>query len=498
MIKIFSSEQIRRADEYTIKNKPILSYDLMERASEAFVEKFLMLSPKKKKVRVFCGVGNNGGDGLATGRILEGRGWEVFKYVVGDPQKGTEDFKQNLDLLNLYKVINSAEDLPAIDKDEIIIDALFGSGLSRPVEGVHKEVIDYLNQQESAKVSVDIPSGLYSDKPTNKEVIFKAHHTISFQLPKLAFLTPENHKFVGIWHLVDIGLSENFIKSEPTHFCLTEKEDLKDLVPKRSRFTHKTEVGKLLIVAGSKGKIGASILAARAAFRAGAGLITICSPKCGTQALQISVPEAMVIEGVGKNYVTKIPKKEDTTAIGPGLGTKAKTIAAFECLLRQCEKPMVIDADAINMIAMKRSLLKLIPKHSIFTPHPGEFMRLVGHWEDDFHKFELLRSFCEEQKFNVVLKGAFSAVCNTEGTIHFNPSGNPVLATAGSGDVLTGIIGAFLANGLESFDALRLGVYVHGSSGDMLKEKRGRLGIMASDITEMIPDALKALSLEIE
>ncbi|MDE0470766.1 MAG: NAD(P)H-hydrate dehydratase [Ekhidna sp.] len=497
MIKILSSEQIRRADEYTIKNKPILSYNLMQQASEAFVEKFLVLVPNKKKVRVFCGLGNNGGDGLAIGRILEKRGWEVFKYLVGNPQKGTKDFKQNLDQSNLYNVINSAEDLPAFDEDEVIIDALFGSGLSRPLEGVHKEVIDYLNQQEKVKVSVDIPSGLYSDKSTNKEVVFKAHHTISFQLPKLTFLTPENHKFVGTWHLVDIGLSERFIKNESTHFYLTEKEDLRDLVPKRSRFTHKTEVGKLLIVAGSKGKVGSSILATRAAFRAGAGLINVCSPRCGTRALQISVPEAMTIEGVGKNYVTKIPKGKDTIAIGPGLGTKTKTIAAFECLLKQCEKPVVIDADAINMIAKRKGLLKLVPKHSIFTPHPGEFMRLVGHGENDFHKLELLRSFCKEQEFNVVLKGAFSAVCNTEGTIHFNPSGNPVLATAGSGDVLTGIIGAFLANGLEPFDALRLGVYVHGASGDMLEKEKTGLGMMASDIIEIIPNVLKALSLEI-
>ncbi|MBC6410943.1 MAG: NAD(P)H-hydrate dehydratase [Ekhidna sp.] len=495
MIKVFSNEQIRKADEYTIKNEPVLSYDLMEQASKAFVEKFLALFPEKKKVRIFSGVGNNGGDGLAIGRILKENEWEVFNYVVGSLQRGTKDFRQNLDRSDFYAVINAVDDLPAIDEDEIIIDALFGSGLSRPVEGIHKKVIDYLNRQEVVKVSVDIPSGLYSDKPVDKgSTVFRAHYTISFQLPKLAFLIPENHAFVGIWYIVDIGLSKRFIKNESAHFYLTEEKDLKDFVPKRSRFTYKTKVGTLLLVAGSKGKIGASVLAARAAFRTGAGLVNICSPACGIPILQISVPEAIVIDGVGKNYVTKIPAGENTIVIGPGLGTNAKTIAAFEHLLKECKRPIVIDADGINMVAKRRALLKLIPKHSILTPHPGEFIRLVGNWKNDFHKLELLSSFCKGQKLNVVLKGAFSAVCNTKGVVYFNPSGNPVLATAGSGDVLTGIIGAFLANGLEPFEALRLGVYVHGSSGDVLKENKAGLGMMASDIIERIPDALKKLS----
>ena len=497
MIKIFSNEQIRKADEYAIKNEPILSCDLMERASKAFVEKFLMLFPEKKKIRIFSGTGNNGGDGLAIGRILKEHGWEVLMYVVGNPEKGTEDFKQNLDRADTCAGINVVGDLPAIDEDEVIIDALLGSGLSRPVKGIYKEVIDYLNQQEGVKVSVDIPSGLYSDKSIDKgTVAFKAHCTISFQFPRLAFLIPENHKFVGVWYIVDIGLSNDFIKNEPTHFYLTEERDLKSLVPKRSRFTYKSKVGRLLLVAGSKGKVGASVLAARAAFRTGTGLINVCSPECGTRILQINVPEAMVIEGSGKNFITKIPKSKDTIAAGPGLGTNPRTIAAFELLLKKRKTPLVIDADGINMAAKKPSLLKLIPKYSILTPHPGEFMRLVGNWENDFHKFELLNSFCRKNKLNVVLKGAFSAVCNSKGAIHFNPSGNPVLATAGSGDVLTGIIGALLANGLDPFDALRLGVYVHGLSGDMLEKNKAGLGMMASDIIEMIPEALKILSLK--
>ena len=496
MKSILSTDQIRRADEYTIKHEPIPSVELMERASEAFVNKFLELFEEKKRVRIFCGLGNNGGDGLAIGRMLKERGWEVLKYIVGSPRKGTDDFKSNLEKSDLYAVITSAEDLPSSESDEIIIDALFGSGLSRPLEGLYKEVIRYLNGQEGVRVAVDIPSGLYGDKPIELEsnAVLKADHTISFQVPKLVFLLGEYHLYVGEWHLVDIGLSRRFIEKEPSRYHLSEAADIDGLIPRRAKYTHKSEVGRLTVVAGSKGKMGAAILAARAALKSGVGLINVCCPKFGTPIMQTAVPEAMVLESDTVGFVGRIPKLEGNVVLGPGLGTNPKTILGVDTLIVKSKEPLVIDADGINILAKKRHLLESLPADSILTPHPGEFRRLVGAWENDFQKLDMLSSFCEEFKLNVVLKGAYSAVCNKKGEISFNSTGNPVLATAGSGDVLSGIVGAFLANGMMPFDALKLGVFVHGYCGDLLAEKNNGFGVVASDIVEVIPQALSKIS----
>lgn len=491
MIKILSAQQIREADQFIIKNEPIDSIDLMERASEAFVTKFLAIFSRKQQVKIFCGTGNNGGDGLAIGRLLKESGWNVSLYIIGDPQKGSEDFRINLDRSALYAVLSSTTDFPEIDEDFIVIDALFGSGLSRPTEGIHAELIAYLNDQNCTRVSVDIASGLYSDEPTpNGSIIFQPHFTLSFQVPKLAFFLPDCHLFVGDWFVLVIGLDQPFIDKQDTKNHFSTQLDFQNLLPVRSKFTHKSQSGKLLIVAGSKGKMGAAVLCARASFKAGVGLVNICSPKCGTSVLQISIPEAMVIENDGEEFINDIPKSEDTIAVGPGLGTNAKTSSAFDRLVKRSKKPLVIDADGLNILARRKSLLKHLPEESILTPHPGEFKRLVGDWENDFERLEKLRAFCTNHKVNMVLKGAYSSVCDSKGHVHFNPSGNSAMATAGSGDVLTGIIGAFLSQGIEPFDALKLGVYVHGLAGDLAVEGLNQRWIQASDIISSIPSAV--------
>ena len=482
-MKILSSKQIRSADKYTITHEPISSLDLMERASQAFVNKFLELQEgNRAPLKIFCGTGNNGGDGLAIGRLLREKKWEVLLYVVGNTRKGSDDFKANLSKSGLYGVIKSEDDFPVVDEDDILIDSVFGSGLSRPLEGVHKQLVDYLNEHDAVKFSVDVASGLYTDIPVqNDATIFKPDVTFTFQLPKLVFLLPESQMYVGEWHVLDIGLDEFFLSKEKTTHYLTEIDELAS-IPKRSKFSHKSQVGKLQIVAGSKGKMGAAVLCARAAFKTGVGLVNACVPKCGIDIIQISVPEAMALDGKGVNEIYDIQELGDTIAIGPGIGTKPKTVAAVERLLKSQKKPMVIDADGINILAMKKELLKDLPKGSILTPHSGEFRRLVGPWEDDFEKLDKLKSLCKEYELNVVLKGAYSAVCNTQGEIYFNSTGNPGLATAGSGDVLTGIVGSFLAQGLQPFDALQLGVYFHGAAGDRAMEKSENTWIQASDV----------------
>lgn len=495
MIKILSSDQIRKWDQFTIEHEPIDSIDLMERASNAFVEEFLKIFTQKRPIRIFCGVGNNGGDGLAIGRILEANGWEVYTYVVGNPAKGSDDFKINLDKFDLYAVVDDKKDLPRLSDNDIIIDGLFGSGLSRPIGGIYLDVIDYLNNTQNKKVSIDIASGLFADQPVEKgHMIFKPDITISFQSPKLAFFLPKSHPYIGEWNIVKIGLKEEFLKKESTNYVLSEKSDLISYIPKRGKFTHKSEVGKLLIVSGSKGKMGATVLCARASFAAGASLVNVCTPTCGTGILQISIPEAMVMEDPNEKWITKIPNTSDTIAIGPGLGTEDETISAFENLLKNINHPLVIDADAINILAKKKALLMHVPKNSILTPHPGEFKRLVGSWKDDFEKLDKLQKLCLKYEINVVLKGAYSASCNAQGKIHFNPTGNPALATAGSGDVLTGIISAFLAQRVAPFNALRLGVFVHGLAGDLVIGETKHYALTASKIIDFVPAAIQRIT----
>ncbi|SNT01618.1 NAD(P)H-hydrate epimerase [Ekhidna lutea] len=493
-MKVLTSEQIRAADQYTIKHEPISSLDLMERASEKFVLKFMQINRENRPVRIFCGVGNNGGDGLAIGRLLKDKGWDVYLYIVGNTRKGSEDFKANLERSGLYAVLNKEIDLPKINDSDIVIDGLFGSGLSRPLDGFYREVVEFLNGHQCTKVSIDIASGLYANQAMPGDAVaFKPDFTLSFQVPKLAFFLPDCHPYVGEWCLLDIGLNQSFIQKQESNIFQSELKDISPLFPVREKFIHKNKAGRLMIAAGSKGKMGAAILCARAAFKSGVGLVNICSPKCGVDILQVTIPEAMVVDGKGANEIHSFPKTEDTILIGPGLGTKPKTIDAFEKLLKTTDKPMVIDADGLNILSKKKSLLKLVPKESILTPHPGEFKRLVGEWKNDFDRLYKLQNFCVKHEFNVVLKGAYSAVCNSTGDVHFNPTGNSGLATAGSGDVLAGIIGALLSQSLKPFDALRLGVYLHGAAGDEAGRSLESPWIQASDIVNFLPKGISSL-----
>ncbi len=493
-MKVLSSQQIREADQYTIVNEPIKSIDLMERASEAFVIKFLGLHPEMQPVFIFCGTGNNGGDGLAIGRLLKAIGWQIDIFIVGDTSKGSPDFVTNLDRTDSFHLISNESDFPDVSSNSIVIDGLFGSGLTRPVEGLHAKLIEFLNAIEAQRMAIDIASGLYSDEALPEGAIaFKPDYTIAFQVPKLVFFLPECEDYVGTWRVVEIGLDTDFIGTLDSNYYLTKKEYLKHSIPARSTFTHKNRVGRLLIVAGSKGKIGAAVLCTRAAFKAGAGLVNVHVPSCGTEILQISVPEAMVSLDTGESIVENIPKTEDVVAIGPGLGTDPITVDAMKSFLHGCTIPLVVDADGINILAENSDLIKLLPEESILTPHPGEFKKLVGEWKNDFDKLEKLRAFCSRHHLNVVLKGAYSAVCDSRGIIHFNPTGNPGLATAGSGDVLTGVVGALLAQGISPFEALRLAVFLHGAAGDEAVRKQESPWIQASDIIDFFPNSVASL-----
>ncbi len=494
-MKILNSDLTKKADLFTIKNEPIKSIDLMERASKAFVQWFEANFERKQRIFIFCGTGNNGGDGMAISRILTYRKWIVTTITVKRSSKKTQDFTINyLKLAEVWDIKNIAEnkDLDIdIRPDDIVIDAIFGSGLTREVRGIYAKTINYINNTGATIISVDIPSGLFIDSHSKKSPIIQADHVLSFQLPKLAFLLPENSRYVKSWSIVDIGLDANFIAEQESSYEYIDHQMAKSLIKFRSKFAHKTDFGRILIMAGSYGKMGACILGTRACIKSGAGLVTTHIPSSGYQIMQTAVPEAMVSCDFNKKFLTSIPNLTGYTAIGigPGIGKHIDTYEVISLLLSNYKKPLVIDADAINIIADEKSFMKMLPKNSILTPHPGEFKRMVGFWNDDFERLEMQVAVSRKFKVFIVLKGAHTSISTPDGKVFFNSTGNPGMATGGSGDVLTGIITALLGQNYTPKEASILGVYLHGLAADIAVSFIGQESLSASDIIDYLPQA---------
>jgi hydroxyethylthiazole kinase-like uncharacterized protein yjeF len=497
MLKILSAKQIKELDQFTIEHEPITPIDLMERACRAFVDWFILHYRTEKKIGVVCGPGNNGGDGLGIARMLKELGYSVNVWLVRGEQKESESFKTNLKKIqgkiSLYEIAKES-DQNLFSDCQILIDAVFGSGLSRPAEGIFSQVISCINKTDAVRVAVDIPSGLFADSHSKGEIV-NAHYTVTFQLPKLAFLFQENHKHVGQWHMVDIGLSKEFIKSIPTQNYFVTDKSIKKIIKPRGQFSHKGNYGHALLIAGSHGKMGACVLAAKAALRSGLGLLTVHTPTCGYSIVQTSVPEAMTTVDVLENYFSSPPENLNYSSIGigPGIGVNSETAKALAKVLKQFKRPMVIDADALNILSSNKELLQLIPGDSILTPHPKEFERLAGGWSNDFERLELLRNFSIKIKSLMVLKGAYTSIACPDGNIYFNSTGNPGMAKGGSGDVLTGILTAMLSQGYSSKEAALLGVYLHGLAGDLAANELGMESMTATDLVECIPHSFKKI-----
>ncbi len=499
MLKILTSRQIREWDGYTIQHTPIASIDLMEKACHAFVQWFVQRYDAAKKIGVVCGTGNNGGDGLGIARILKDWGYPVNVWVVHGLIQASADFTTNY---NRLKEISEVTDFPSsapaeiFSNCEILIDALFGSGLTRPVEGIYATAIEALNNSSAIRISVDMPSGLFADLHSAGTVV-RAHHTVTFQTPKLAFLFPENYAYVGAWHVVDIGLHKAFVKEVKTTHYYLNKKSVRKLLKVRSTFDHKGDFGRGLLIAGSYGKMGACVLAARAALRTGIGLLTVHVPKSGYTILQSSVPEAMVTVDENDKIFTTVPPLEsfDVIGTGPGLGQAAETVQALEKLLNS-GKPIVLDADALNMISANRGLLQLFPAGCILTPHPKEFERLTGKWKDDFNRLEMQISLAKELNAVIILKGGHTSITTPGGQVYFNSTGNPGMATGGAGDVLTGMLTGLLAQKYSAEEAAILGTFLHGLSGDLAARDTGVNALVASDLIDFLPAAFRDLSRE--
>lgn len=502
-MKIFTSAQIRELDKYTIEHEPISSADLMERAARAIVRAIADEWGASTPVVVFAGPGNNGGDALAVARLLAEAGYSVSAYLFNITGKLSADCAANKERLvstkNVRQFVEVAQefDPPQLDAATLVVDGLFGSGLNKPLAGGFASLVKYINASPAKTVSIDVPSGLMGEDNTYNIAahIVRADLTLSLQLPKLAFLFAENEAYVGEWRLLDIGLSEEAIDETDTDFELADDDEVASLLRPRGRFAHKGSFGRALLIAGSQGMAGASILSARGCLRSGAGLLTVHVPFCNNFMVQSSVPEAMTELDYSETRFSEPTDTDDYQAvgIGPGLGRDPQTVDAVLEQIRTCQTPMVVDADALNALGEHRSGLNDLPEGSILTPHPKELERLVGKCHNSYERLMKARELAQNTGAHIVLKGAYTAVVSPDGRCWFNTTGNPGMATGGSGDVLTGVLLALLAQGYDAGTAARLGVYVHGLAGDIAARKQGRTGMTAGDIATCLPLAWKLL-----
>lgn len=492
-MKIFNAEQIRRWDQYTIQHESVSSLDLMERAATASANWIDQHFPNEA-VTVFCGKGNNGGDGLAIARLLSHR--PVTVYILEFGHKGTEDFQANLSRLHQSPVdirfIQADEALAGLTFSTLIIDALFGSGLNRALEGVVASLVNQINQSGATIISIDLPSGIFADRSSSGNAMIKADHTLSFQTYKPALLVAENAPYSGEVHILDIGLHQAFYEQEQTDTWLTDETIIHQLYRPRNDFGHKGTYGHALMIAGSFGKIGAAVLSASACLRSGAGLVTCHLPRCGYEIMQTSLPEVMVSADVNHSINTTLETELDiykAIGIGPGLGTASETRTLLREIFERYRLPIVLDADALNGIAKEPGLLPVVPQGSILTPHPKEFQRLFGDTANEFDRYQLASSKAKELNMVIILKGHHTLIALPDGRRFFNSTGNAGMATGGSGDVLTGLLTGLLAQGYSGPDASIFGVYLHGLAGDLASEELSKEAMIAGDITACIGKA---------
>jgi hydroxyethylthiazole kinase-like uncharacterized protein yjeF len=499
-MKILSASQIRQADAHTIALEQIPSSALMERAAQAFVSWFGQQFPAPgRRILVCCGPGNNGGDGLAIARLLFQQGHVLRVWIAAAGQAYSPDFHLNQERLPAaipVQVLATESEIPDIIDDDFVFDALFGTGLSRPLGGLYAALIDTINASPATRIAVDMPSGLFADAPSPPgSAIVQARFTLSFELPKLAFFLPQNQDYVGTWVVAPIGLSSAFLAEAPAAHQVITPQLAASMLKPRQKFSHKGTYGHALLLAGSYGKMGAAVLAARACLRSGVGLLTVHCPAAGYGILQTSVPEAMALADAEARHLAALPALQGYQAIGagPGLGKAPATRQLIRELLLAAPAALVLDADALNLVA-EEGLLPALPPHTILTPHPKEFERLAGKATDGFQRLEQVRHLCQTHQCYIILKGGHTCIGTPEGVLYFNCTGNPGMATGGTGDVLTGIVTGLLAQQYTPLEACLLGVYLHGLAGDLAKATQGEAALIASDLIENLGAAFKQLT----
>jgi hydroxyethylthiazole kinase-like uncharacterized protein yjeF len=497
-MEILSAEQIRAWDQYTMQHEPISSIELMERAAAACLAWLGKNGYAARSFSIYCGKGNNGGDGLALARLLSALDYTVTVHILEFGHLGTDDFQINLAKLHQTPVevrfVQGAEHFHPIPAGDILIDALLGSGLNRKLEGVTAELVEHLNQSGNPIIAIDIPSGLFVSSSSRGNVSIHATHTLSFQCFKPAFLMPENEAAVGEVHILDIGLHPGFLATVSGESELLDPAIIRAIYKPRKIFSNKGNFGHALLVAGSYGKIGAAVLSGRACLRAGSGLLTCQVPRCGYAILQSTIPEAMILTDTDERIHTGFPGDLGIYAvvgIGPGIGKEDRTVEFLGDVMRRYQKPMVVDADALNIMALHPELFGHLPPYSILTPHPKEFERLFGASADDYSRLDKAREKAREHQCVIVLKGHYTFIAMPGGKSYFNSTGNPGMAKGGSGDVLTGILTSLLSQSYSPGEAALLGVYLHGLAGDLAAVSGSEESMLPTDLTDHLGKAFR-------
>ncbi len=503
MIRVLTAEQMRQADQQAIREEPIASIDLMERAAQCcsdWIGRYYPLA-SQPAFAIICGPGNNGGDGLAIARLLFQAGHNVRVFLVHGEKGLSSDAQSNHQRLKGTAVpihaLGLGSALPPLAENEVVLDALYGTGLDRKLEGGYRDLIMALNARPNTVVSIDMPSGLFAEDNSSNDpkAVVQADQVLTFECPKLALLLPENAPFVGQLHILPIGLHKAFIASLKSPYHLLEDTDAARWMPGRHRADHKGHFGHALLVAGRRSSMGAAVLAARAAVRSGVGLLTVHVPAGAEPILQTAVPEAMLSIDASPEVATHLPAKGlfTATGVGPAIGQGNETADLLKRLIQDPPSPLIVDADALNILSDNKTWLAFLPNTSILTPHPKEFDRLTDKAGSGYERLQRARAFAQRFGVVLVLKGAYTAICSPDGQVYFNPTGNPGMAKGGSGDVLTGIITGLVAQGLPSLDAARLGVYGHGLAGDLAAMDLGMDGMLPSDLVEQLPLAWRRI-----
>lgn len=499
-MQIYSVQQIRAWDSYTIDHEPIRSIDLMERASQAFVDWFTEAYPEESgTITILCGMGNNGGDGWAIGRLLSENGYTVQIWDCQLSAQRSPDNKINAERFvqyaygPIYRVLEE-DPYPLLHPESVLIDALFGSGLSRPISGYWGGLITWINEQPITRIAVDVPSGLFADQISGGSIL-KAHHTLSFQVPKLGFMFSEHGPCLGDWQILDIELHSDFVGENPSFYQLVDLDICQNIYRPRPRFGHKGTFGHALLLVGSRGMMGAGVLATQACLSGGCGLVTAHIPAQGELIMQISFPEAVLSLDPANDWISVLPNlaRYQAIGIGCGIGKREESAQVLLELIQKTQVPLVLDADALNILSEHPSWITELPPHTILTPHPKEFARLFGATKDSLEQLDRLRAAAQETSCVILLKGAFSRIALPNGQIFFNSTGNPGMGTGGSGDVLTGLLTGLLAQGYPPEEAAILGTFLHGRAGDLAAEVVGQEALLASDLVDQMGPAFLSL-----
>jgi len=495
-MKILTAQQIKDCDIETIE-KGISSISLMEKAAKSCVDWIEINFTSAQKFLIFCGTGNNGGDGFAIARMLYEKGFDIGVFI--DKTKKEFSDEANINFKKIKQIsgidINNFSDFSIIKNDKtIIIDAIFGYGLNRELSGEIKDVIEKLNEFDVPKISIDIPTGLLADKIIDRNsTVFKADFTLTFQFYKRSFLHPETGKFCGKITVLDIGLDEGFIEKTQTDYFVIDEILIKDIYKPREEFGNKGTYGKSILVGGSYGKIGAIMMSTLSALKTGSGLTFTIAPECGIFILQSQVPEGMFMSS-GEKYVEKIEVQEKAVyGIGPGLGKEKQTQKALFDFLKSYKNPIVLDADALNILA-ENDKIDLIPKNSVITPHPLEFERLFGKTENSFERLELAKNKAEKLQIFIILKDHHTAVITPDKKVFYNITGNSGMAKGGSGDVLTGILTSLISQKYDIEKACIFGIWLHGKAGDFAAEEFSKESMLPTDLINKIGEVFKYLS----